>query len=147
MNVADLPGLFFLDTNLFVYSFDASAPAKQQIARQWIEDALRTQRGVISTQIVQEFLNVSLRKFARPMNISESREYIRIVLSPLCQHYPSIVFYDHALLVQQQTGFSFYDSLVVTAAVETGCRTLLSEDLQNGRVVEGITIRNPFLGT
>ncbi|MCX6049233.1 MAG: PIN domain-containing protein [Chloroflexi bacterium] len=145
MNAAELSGLFFLDTNIFVYSFDLSAPIKQQIARQWIEDALRTQRGIISTQIIQEFLNVALRKFVRPMNGTESREYIKIVLSPLCQHYPSLAFYDHALLLQQQTGFSFYDSLVVTAAVETGCRTLLSEDLQNGRIIEGMTIRNPFL--
>ncbi len=147
MNVADLTGLFFLDTNLFVYSFDTLAPLKQQIARQCIEAALQTQRGVISTQVIQEFLNVALRRFARPLNVSEGREYVRIVLTPLCQHYPSPLFYDHALLIQQQTGFSFYDALVVTAALEIGCRTLLSEDLQNGRVIEGLTIRNPFVIT
>ncbi len=145
MSTADRSGLFFLDTNLFVYSFDASAPAKQQIARQWIELALRTQRGVISTQIVQEFLNVALRRFAQPMTTAQSREYLKIVLTPLCQHYPSTAFYDHALLVQQQTGFAFYDALVVTAGLETRCQILLSEDMQHGRVIEGMIIRNPFL--
>jgi predicted nucleic acid-binding protein len=145
MNVADPPGFFFLDTNLFVYSFDTSAPAKQQVAKHWIGLALRTQRGVISTQIMQEFLNVALRKFVQPMTIAQSREYLKVVLMPLCQHYPSTAFYDHALLVQQQTGFTFYDSLVVTAGLETQCQTLLSEDMQHGRVIEGMTIRNPFL--
>jgi predicted nucleic acid-binding protein len=144
MNVADLSGLFFLDTNLFVYSFDAGAPAKQQIAQQWIAAALRTQRGVISSQVVQEFLNIALRKFAQPMSVSEAREYLRTVLTPLCQHVPSSGFYDRALLLREEIGFALYDCLVVMAAVEAGCTTLLSEDLQSGLVVHGVKIVNPF---
>jgi predicted nucleic acid-binding protein len=147
MNVLDLPGLFFLDTNIFVYSFDATAPQKQQTARNLIHNALGTQRGVISAQVVQEFLNVALRKFTQPMTITESRDYLKITLLPLCRHYPSALFYDRALLLKEATGFSFYDSLIVAAAVDMGCSTLLSEDLQDGRTVQGVKIINPFTWT
>jgi predicted nucleic acid-binding protein len=110
-----------------------------------IRDALGTQRGVISTQVVQEFLNVALRKFAQPMTIAESRDYLQVTLLPLCRHYPSALFYDRALLLKESTGFSFYDSLIVAAAVDTGCSTLFSEDLQDGRTVQGVKIVNPFI--
>ena len=96
MSATEPPGLFFLDTNVFVYSFDSSAPAKQQTARQLVQTALRGQRGVISTQVVQEFLNLALRKFRQPMTVSDARDYLRSVLIPLCQHYPSTAFYDRA---------------------------------------------------
>lgn len=144
MSVAEPAGLYFLDTNIFVYSFDATEPVKQQTARQIVQAALRTQRGVISTQVAQEFLNLALRKFAQPMTVSEAREYLTTVLLPLCRHFPSAAFYDRALLLKEETGYSWYDTLIVAAAVEAGCTTLLSEDMQSGRVVKGVTIRNPF---
>jgi predicted nucleic acid-binding protein len=144
MSVAEPAGLYFLDTNIFVYSFDATEPVKQQTARQIVQAALRTQRGVISTQVAQEFLNLALRKFARPMTVSEAREYLTTVLLPLCRHFPSAAFYDRALLLKEETGYSWYDTLIVAAAVEAGCTTLLSEDMQSGRAVRGVMIRNPF---
>lgn len=144
MNVADLPGLYFLDTNIFVYSFDDSAPAKQKIARQLIKDALESQRGIVSTQVVQEFLNVAQRKFATPLTNTDARLYVSTVLSPLCQHTPTIRFYDFALLLQAEVGFSLYDTLIVAAALDAGCKTLCSEDMQNGQIIRGMTILNPF---
>lgn len=145
MSVVDLRGVFCLDTNIFVYSFDQSAPRKQAISQQLIQEALRTQRGIISTQVIQEFLSIAIRKFAHPFTVSESREYLKTVLLPLCHHFPTTDFYDRTLLLQGETGFSFYDALVVMAAVETRCSWLLSEDLQHGRTVRGVTIHNPFL--
>ena len=144
MNVANLSGQFFLDTNILVYTFDTTAPEKQQIAQQLVSDAVSTKKGVISSQIVQEFLNVALRRFKRPMTVSDAREYLNTVLSPLCQHYPSSTFYDRALLIKAETGYSLYDTLVVTAAIESGCTTLFSEDMQDGRVIRGLKIINPF---
>ena len=94
--------------------------------------------------MIQEFLNVALRRFATPLIVSESREYLTSVLTPLCQHFPTTGFYNLALLVREETGYSFYDTLILTAAIEMGCSSLLSEDLQGGRVVRGVTIRNPF---
>ena len=145
MNVEALRGKFFLDTNVLVYSFDSSAPAKQQIARQLIETALSSQMGLISSQVVQEFLNVAQRKFDRPMSVSEARNYLNGVLLPLCHHFSSIDLYDKALMLREETGYSFYDALIVTAAIEMGCKTLLSEDLQDGRIIHNVTILNPFL--
>lgn len=137
-------GRFFLDTNILVYSFDPSVPDKQQGAQRLIQLALQTQLGVISTQVVQEFLNLALRKFSQPMTAADARTYLRVVLLPLCRHYPSIDFYDHALLLAEETGYAWYDALVVTAAVEADCATLFTEDMQDGHRVHGMTILNPF---
>jgi predicted nucleic acid-binding protein len=144
MNVAELPGLYFVDTNVFIYSFDESALAKQQQARTIIAHALSSQRGVIGAQVIQEFLNVALRKFAQPMSTAEAGTYLRQVLLPLCLHFPNADFYDYALLMQLETGFSWFDALIVAAASASGCTTLLSEDMQSGRIVRGVTILNPF---
>lgn len=144
MNVADRPGMYFLDTNILVYSFNSTAPTKQEIAKGLIQDALKSQRGMISSQVAQEFLNVALWKFARPMNVSDARQYLTAVLVPLCRHYPSMAYYDLALLVKEETSFSFYDSLIITAAIESGCHTLVTEDLQDGRTVRGVRIFNPY---
>ena len=144
MNAIDFPGLFFLDTNLFVYSFDATNPDKQQLARAIIGEALHTRRGVVSTQVVQEFVSVALGKFKHPMSVADARDYVRTVMAPLCQHSPTIAFYDQTLLLREQTGLSWYDALIVAAAVELKCTLLLSEDMQDGRRLHGITIRNPF---
>jgi predicted nucleic acid-binding protein len=145
MNVADYPGLIFLDTNIFVYSFDQTAPEKRQLAQRLIEDALQSQRAIISSQVVQEFLNVALRKFVRPMTVAEAQEYLDKVLMPLCQHYPTIDFYRQALRVKQETGYSLYDALILTAAIENQCKTLFSEDMQHGRQIQGLEIVNPFV--
>jgi predicted nucleic acid-binding protein len=142
-----LEGYFFLDTNLLVYAFDRSDPAKQHVAAQLVRDAILTGRGVISTQVVQEFLYTAQRKFKQPMTIAECRGHLQTVLEPLCRHFPSISTYERTLFIAEETGYSFYDALIVTAAVESGCRSLLTEDLQHGRVVQGVTIVNPFAET
>lgn len=147
MNVADVAGLFFLDTNILVYSVDRSEPEKQKLAEQLIKEALGTGRGMISSQVVQEFLNVAQHKFTRPMTTAECREYLAKVLLPLCRQFPTINYYDRALVVQRDTGYLFYDALIVAAAIDAGCRTLLTEDLQHDRTIGVLTIINPFLDT
>ena len=64
---------------------------------------------------------------------------------PLWSVMPSTRLYRHALDVRERYRFSFYDSLIVAAALEAGCTRLLSEDLQDGQVIEGLRIENPFL--
>lgn len=145
MSVADEPGSYFLDTNILAYRFDLAALKKKEIADRLITDALETQHGIISTQVVQEFVNLALRKFARPMNVAECREYLQTVLLPLCRYYPSNSSYERALQIVEETGYHFYDALILAAAIESGCRTLYSEDLQHGRKVQGLTILNPFI--
>ena len=136
---------YFLDTNIFVYSFDNSAPDKKACALSLIRTALDSGSGVISTQVIQEFLNVATRKFAVPMTIEDGKTYVRQVLNPLCEVYPDLSLYETCLDIKAETGFSFYDSLIVTGAVKSGCNILYSEDLQAGRTVRGVKIQNPFL--
>ena len=140
-----MPDRFFLDTNVFVYSFMREDVAKQSRAVELIESALTTGHGVISWQVVQELLNVATRKFARPLSRSDAEDYLTLVLDPLCQVYPSLELCLAALEVADQWKFGFYDSLIVAAALEANCKTLVTEDLQHGQTIRALTIQNPFL--
>jgi len=137
-------GKFFLDTNILVYTFDATAPAKQQIARELVSTALHLQHGVISYQVVQEFLNVATRKFSPALTLTDANIYLNKVLMPLCELFPCMSYYSKALEISERWGFSLYDSLIVTASLKTGCETLYTEDLQHGQVIQSLTIINPF---
>ena len=138
-------GKFFLDTNIFVYTFDSSSPDKQRKARQLVADALTSQQGVISFQVVQEFLNVASRKFAKPLKLTDCQKYLEQVLAPLCEIFPSIDLYKRALEIAEQSGYTFYDSLILEAALESRCKTLYSEDFQHQRVIQNMRIINPFV--
>jgi predicted nucleic acid-binding protein len=134
----------FLDTNVFVYSFDQSQPGKRERALALIAKALQSGDGLISTQVIQEFLNVATRKFATPMKTADCQAYLIKVLYPLCQVYPDLALYEASLGIQQETGYSFYDSLILAGALRGGCEILYSEDLQAGQQVRGVQIVNPF---
>ena len=84
-----MPVEFFLDTNVFVYTFDTSAPAKRARAMDLVRTALETGKGVISWQAAQEFLNVALHRFERPLTPREVADYLDEVLAPLCHVHPS----------------------------------------------------------
>ncbi len=145
MSAAEIDGYFFLDTNILIYALDEANPAKQQIAAQLVREAIVSGRGIISIQVVQEFLNVARSKFKQPMTIEQCRGHILNVLGPLCAQFPSMSTIDSALLLVEETGYHFYDALIVTAAIESGCHTLYSEDLQHGRKIGTLTILNPFV--
>lgn len=135
---------YFIDTNVFVYSFNNNQQVKQARSKELIQGALQSGEGIISSQVVQEFLNVALRKFDIPMQIEDARTYLRVVLNPLCQVYPSLELYESCLEMQAETKYSFYDSLILAAAVQGGCELLYSEDLQDGQEIHGLTILNPY---
>jgi|SRR5208282_5478939 len=136
---------FFLDTNIFVYSFDQSAPAKARRAAQLVREALTTQKGVISFQVVQEFFNVALKKFSQPMQASDAGQYLIAVFRPLLAVHSSQALYAEALFLHAQSGLSWYDSLIVSAAIQSQCEILFSEDLQHGQRFGALQVRNPFL--
>ena len=138
-------GKYFLDTNIFVYSFDEKAPReKREKARFLIRSALEQQEGVVSFQVVQEFLNTATRKLPHILTSEDAGDYLRAVLMPLCTVYPEEELYREALNIHYKTKIFFYDSLIVASAISTGCKTLYSEDLQHGRALSGLHIRNPF---
>lgn len=135
---------YFIDTNVFVYSFDDRQPAKKERSFKLIQEGLKSGTGMISTQVIQEFLNVATRKFAVPMKPEDSKAYLRLVLNPLCQVYPNLLLYETCLDLQGETSYSFYDSLIIAAAIQAGCDILYSEDLQDGQELRGIKIVNPY---
>ncbi len=136
---------FFLDTNIFVYSFDESATAKMRRATQLISRAVTTRKGVVSFQVVQEFFNVALRRFERPMVVTEAEQYLATVFRPLLSVHSSQALYGKALRLCDQHRLSWYDSLIVAAAAEGQCNVLYSEDLQNARTFGDVRIVNPFI--
>jgi predicted nucleic acid-binding protein len=147
MNVDEIAKPFFLDTNIFVYSFDSRAPVKKRIAIQLIRYALESQSGVISTQVVQEFLNVATGKLEIPFHARDAKDYLTQVLAPLCQVFPLFDIYEHAISMRELYGLSFYDSLIVCGALRVRCRSLVTEDLQEGQTFDGLTVVNPFRNT
>jgi predicted nucleic acid-binding protein len=135
---------FFLDTNILIYSFDKGAKTKQSTAKKLILSALENKNGVISYQVVQEFINVSQRKFRVPIKTKDLKLYLQTVLAPLCETHSSIELYESALDIQKGHHFGFYDSLVVASALSVQCRILYSEDMTHGQKIHDLTIINPF---
>lgn len=134
----------FLDTNVLVYSFDDMAPSKRERARELIASSLRRGTGAISWQVVQEFLNVALHKWEKPMSPGDASDYLSGTLEPLCGVFPSPALWRTALSLQARSQYRFYDSLIVASALQCGAKTLFSEDLQAGRRFGDLEIRDPF---
>ena len=134
----------FLDSNILIYTFDDVATRKRRVARDLVAKALREGSGVISYQVVQEVLNVLTRKLDPPMDVRDAMRYLEITLEPLWRVQPSADLVRSALSLQARYSLSFYDSLIVAAALSAGCNRLLSEDLQHGLRIERLTVDNPF---
>ncbi len=137
---------YFLDSNILLYGFDPAEPRKQRIARMLVDGAVHEGRGVISSQVCQEFCNVMLHKLAVPVPARDLEDYLESSIYPLIRVLPSPRLFAEALAIHQQTQYRFYDSLIVAAALESGVPTLYSEDLQHDRAIGNLRILNPFLG-
>jgi predicted nucleic acid-binding protein len=137
---------FFLDTNIFVYSFDRSSVSKSRRAAQLIREAISTRKGIVSYQVVQEFFNLALRRFAQPMTVPEAEQYLSAVFRPLLAVQSSSALISEALGLTDRYRLSWYDSLIVAAAIEGGCEVLYSEDLQDGQHFGQLKVENPFAG-
>jgi predicted nucleic acid-binding protein len=134
----------FIDTNVFIYHLDSTDARKNAVAERVVREGLATGNACISYQVVQECLNVALRKAEVALSVDDARTYLDAVLLPLMQVGASEALYHRALDVQARWRYGLYDSLIIAAALLAGCRTLLSEDLQHGQRVEGLTIVDPF---
>ena len=134
---------YFLDSSIFVASFDKQSPDKQAEARRLIGSAL-SGNGCTSWQAVQEFANVAIRGFESSFNHDALREYMVVALLPLCALMPDKSLYLEAVGVQQETRFSWLDSLILTSAIRLACSVLYSDILPNGQLVRGCRIVNPF---
>jgi predicted nucleic acid-binding protein len=128
----------FFDSNVLIYAM-VSGDSRRERAQQ-----LAAQGGVISVQVLNEFVAVARRKMRMPWeDVIEALDAIRVLFP-----YPvaiTIETHEAALEVAQKYGLGIYDSLIVAAAIEAHCSALYSEDLQDGQIINGkLTIRNPF---
>ena len=140
MSVSD-----FIDTNVFIYQLERLDTRKAGIADQLIHDGIANGTGCISFQVVQECINTAVRKARVPLSGNEMRGYLDHALAPLYKVQPSIGLYRASLEVLSGYRLSFYDSLIVAAALEAGCKRLYTEDMQHGQHIQRLTIHNPFL--
>ncbi|MBM4365230.1 MAG: PIN domain-containing protein [Deltaproteobacteria bacterium] len=139
-----MTGKVFLDTNVLVYAMDDDEPAKQARARALIS-AASAESHVVSPQVLQEFYNAVTRKLARPVPVDAAAQAVR-VLARL-----TVVPADAALVLaaidlHRRHQVSLWDALVMQAALTAGCERLLTEDLQDGFRLAGLTVENPFRG-
>jgi len=135
----------FLDTNIIVYAFGQSFPEKAKIARRLIADGAADKQAVISYQVVQEFINVALRGFRVAIVRTDLESFVLSALFPMMAISSSPALVIEALRLQGANQLSWYDSLIVAAAIQGRCEILYSEDLQHGRRFGDLVVDNPFL--
>lgn len=139
-------GLVFLDTNIFVYAFLAGESRKRAKAIELIESCLGSGRGSVSYQVVQEFANVARKKFATKLSSGDCKAFIDAAMQPLNKVASSTALVHTALDLQDELKYSFYDCMMIAAALQAGAGTLYTEDLQHWQLVHGaLRVVNPFL--
>ena len=136
---------FFLDTNIFVYSLDVTAPAKAERSAELIREGIETRQGIVSYQVVQEFFNVESKRLVASMSIEAAQLYLERVFLPLLRVHSSAALYGEALAFQGRYRLSWYDSLIICSALHAECTILYSEDLQHNQKFGKLRIVNPFL--
>ena len=126
----------FVDTNILVYAL-LDDSHKQQTALNLLQSGC-----VISTQVLNEFTNVARKKakleWQETIDLSNAIQSLTEII-PL-----DLATHNRALTIAESYGYSFYDSLIVAAALEAGCNLLISEDMQDAQKIQQLTINNPF---
>lgn len=134
----------FVDTNILIYAHDHEAGRKHKVAARIVGDLWENENGSLSTQVLQEFYVNVTRKIPKPLTRSKARGVIETYFTwPLAVADPGAIL--RASEIEERYRLSFWDSLIVAAAVELGADRLLSEDFQHGQKIEGIRVVNPFL--
>jgi predicted nucleic acid-binding protein len=135
---------FFVDTNLLVYRRDASQPIKQPLAARWLAALWTARAGRLSTQVLNEYYQVVTHRLRPGIPAEEAQQEVREFFAwkpvPITR-----AVIEQAWVVEQRWGLSYWDSLIVGAAREAGCHYLLTEDLQAGQELDGLTVVNPFM--
>jgi predicted nucleic acid-binding protein len=138
-----MTGRTFFDTNVLVYLFDEDSPSKQARARELFSDQARSGRIVLSPQVLQELYVTVTRKLARPLSAEEALSSLtQLSVLPLVAVDGALIL--RAVQLHQRDSLSFWDALIVQAALEGNCKTLLSEDMQHGRRFGDLLVQNPF---
>jgi predicted nucleic acid-binding protein len=131
----------FIDTNIFVYADDLAAKIKRPKARALLSPLIRERRAVISTQVIQEYLVVASKKLGLTVDQARLRVQALGRLEVIVVR-PELIL--GAIELHRDHSLSFWDALIVKSAVAAGCTRLVTEDLDDGQVIEGLTISHPF---
>jgi len=133
----------FIDTNILVYAHDGSSRDKHAVAREIMDYLWESRKGVISVQVLQEFFVCVTKKIVKPLLIKNARiilEYLSTWDVVVNDKYITL----KAIDLQEKHRFSFWDSLIIQAAIQGQAGILLSEDLPDSQVVKDLKILNPF---
>jgi predicted nucleic acid-binding protein len=136
----------FVDTNILVYSRDASEPEKQQQAMVWMKHLWESRTGRISFQVLQEFYSTVTTKLKPGMETQSAREDVRFLFA----WRPIPVGEDvirGAWVIQDRFKISWWDALIVSAAQFGECGYLLTEDLHEKQMLGNVRVINPFLNS
>lgn len=133
----------FVDTNVLVHVRDRSEEEKQRRAAEWVAGLWETGLGRLSYQVLQEYYVTLTTKLDPPRSIEDARDDVTALRAwnPVSVDHPLI---ESAWDVQDRYAFSWWDSLIVAAALRAGSRYLLTEDLQTGQVIDTLTVISPF---
>ena len=135
---------YFADTNILVYAFDNRDPVKQKISQNLLETIGSTGNLTLSTQVLQEFFVTITRKLKPPFSIATAHELVEnFIYYPLVQVTPTHIL--NAIQRHEREKVSFWDALIIEAALHSHCTILLSEDMQSNQLIENrLLIHNPF---
>ncbi len=133
----------FFDTNVLIYSVDTNETGKYELAVDLVEKHLVRANGAISVQVLREFYSVS-RKIDNPLSDEQAREMVRrfATFRVLSEDAGTVL---RAVRRHREMSFSFWDALILEAALKSGADRLFTEDMQHGQVIEGMRVENPFL--
>lgn len=133
----------FVDANVLVYAFDSSAAGKRPAAQQLLERLWERGTGCVSVQVLQEFFVTITKKVPKPLPVDDAKARIR-ELAAWTVFAPTADDIVAAIDLQTEAKIGFWDAMVVLAAAESECDVLWTEDLNDGQLLRGVRIRNPF---
>ncbi len=133
----------FFDTNILAYAFDRSSPSKRDKARNLISRWMPSGNMILSTQVLQELFIVLTRKLRPGLSADEARNVLKSLMPLEIKIIgPEMIF--QAVQILKENAISFWDALIVSAALSSRCKVLFTEDLNSGQTIAGVKIENPF---
>lgn len=133
----------FVDTNVLIYAHDVDAGRKHEMAKAVLRELWAERTGLVSTQVLQEFYVNATRKIRTPLSRPAARSVVS-TYAPWCVDGITTADLAAAFQIEDDANISFWDALIVAVAARSGARRVLSEDLNSGQVIAGMTIHNPF---
>ena len=133
----------FVDTNILIYAEDRTTKAKHDIARDLVLELWGERTGVLSVQVLQEFYVNVTRKLKKPLSSARALEIVEEYLTWTVVENTGALL-TSAIQLQTKAQLSFWDAMVVQAAIEEGCERLYSEDLNDGQKFGSLVVVNPF---